>query len=185
MRISGTYLDRFWYNIFPMAVFCGIICGIFSTHKLQAFLWLGGIIFITAWLIDTAIIFRKFGADLNKLSLTDVILFNDIEIQPSQIRKITIENIYPDSIVSKWRISTIRLTLNDNSDFHILAKPYSVFFHIRYLAGIFRHYYNERRRYKRGMRRGYAPLSSYFIWETSQTLNLLIVRYPDLKLKVL
>lgn len=68
MRISGNYFDRLRFNIFPMAVFFGVICGIFSTHKLQAFLWLGGIILIIIWLIDTAVIFRRFGLDLNKLA---------------------------------------------------------------------------------------------------------------------
>jgi hypothetical protein len=184
MRISGNYFDRLWYNVVPMAIFCGIICGIFSTYKLQAFLWLGGIILIITWLIDTTIIFRKFGTSLNKLVLTDIILFNGIEVQPSQIIKITSENIYPDSIISKWRITTIRLTLNDNSDFCILAKPYSIFFYIKYLVGIFTHYFNDWRRYKSGKQRGLAPLSSYFVKETSRTLDLLILKYPDLKRKV-
>lgn len=184
MRISGNYFDRLMFNIFPMAVFCGIICGIFSTHKLQALLWLGGIILIIIWLIDTAIIFRKFGLDLHKLVLTDMILFNGVEIQPSQIVKLKTENIYPDSIISKWRITTIRFTLNDNSDFCILAKPHSIFFYVKYLTGTFRTYYTDRKRYKSGIQRGFAPLSSYFIKETSQTLDILISRYPDLKLKV-
>jgi hypothetical protein len=118
------------------------------------------------------------------LVVTDIILFNGIEIQPSQIIKIRTENIYPDSIISKWRITTIRLTLNDNSDFYILAKPHSVFFYIKYLAGIFWNYYKDWRRYKSGMQRSFAPLSSYFVKETSQTLDLLILKYPDLKLKI-
>lgn len=184
MRISGNYFDRLMYNIFPIAVFCGIICGIFSTHKLQAFLWLGAIILIITWLIDTAIIFRKFGLNFNKLFLTDIMLFNDVEIQASQIVKVQIENIYPNSIISKWTITTIRFTLNDNSDFCILAKPHSIFFYVKYLTGIFRNYYTDRKRYKSGMQRGFAPLSSYFIKETSQTLDILISRYPELKLKV-
>lgn len=184
MRISGNYFDRLWYTVFPMAVLCGILCGIFSTYKVQAFLGLGGIILIITWLIDTAIIFRKFGTKLNRLVLTDKILFNGVEIQPSQIIKIKTENIYPDSIISKWRITTIRLTLNDHSDFYILAKPYSIFFYMKYLTGIFRHYFNDWRKYKSGIQRGFAPLSSYFVKETSQTLDLLILKYPDLKLKV-
>ena len=184
MRISGNYFDRVRYSIFPRAVFCGIICGIFSTHKLQAFLWLGAIILIITWLIDTAIIFRKFGLNLNELVLTDMILFNGVEIRASQIAKVQIENIYPDSIISKWKITTIRFTLNDNSDFCILAKPHSVFFYIKYLADIFRNYYTDRKRYKSGIQRGFAPLSSYFVKETSQTLDFLISKYPDLKLKV-
>jgi hypothetical protein len=184
MRISGNYFDRLWYTILPAAVFYGLICGIFSTDKLQAFVWLGGLVLIIIWLIDTAIIFRKFGTHLNELVLTDEILFNGIKIQPSQIIKIKIENIYPDSIISKWRISTIRLTLNDNSDLYILAKPHSIFFYIKYVAGIFRNYYRDRKRYKSGLQRGFTPLSSYFIKETSQTLDLLISKYPDLKLRV-
>ncbi|MDQ0594376.1 hypothetical protein QFZ37_002745 [Chryseobacterium ginsenosidimutans] len=184
MRISGNYFDRLWYTILPMAVFCGIICSIFSKDKLQAFLWLGGIILIIIWLIDTAIIFRKFGTNLNKLVLTDIILFNGIEIQPSQILIIETENIYPDSIISKWKITTIRLTLSDNSDLYILAKPHSIFFYIKYLGCIFKDYYNDWMRYKSGVQRGFAPLSSYFVKETSQTLELLILKYPDLKLKV-
>lgn len=183
MRISGNYLDRLWYAIFPMALFCGILCGIFSAHKIQAFLWLGGAMLIITWLIDTGIIFQKFGSTLNKLVLTDIILFNGIKVQPSEIMKIRTENIYPDSIISKWRITIIRLTLNDNSDFYILAKPHSVFFHITYLARIFWNYYNDWKRYKRGIQRGFAPLSSYFVKETSQTLELLILKYPDLKRK--
>ncbi len=184
MRISGNYFDRLWYNIIPMAVLCGVICGIFSTHRLQAFLWLGGMILIASWLIDTSLIYRKFGTKLNKLVLTDEILFNGVEIKPTQIIKIRTENIYPDSIIAKWRITTIRLTLSDNSDLYILAKPHSVFFYIKYLAGIFRDYSNDRRRYKRGIQRGFLPLSSYFVKETSQTLHLLILQYPDLKLKI-
>ena len=184
MRISGNYFDRLWYNIIPMAVLCGVICGIFSTHRLQAFLWLGGMILIVSWLIDTSLIYRKFGTKLNMLVLTDEILFNGVKIKPSQIIKIRTENIYPDSIIAKWRITTIRLTLSDNSDLYILAKPHSVFFYIKYLAGIFRDYYNDRRRYKRAIQRGFVPLSSYFVKETSQTLDLLILQYPDLKLKI-
>ncbi|MCJ8153977.1 hypothetical protein MKJ01_09430 [Chryseobacterium sp. SSA4.19] len=184
MRISGNYFDRLWYNILPFAIFCGVICGIFSTNKLQAFLWLGGVIFIIIWLIDTVIIFRKFGTNLNTLVLTDEILFNGMEIDPARIIKIRTENIYPDSIISKWRISTVRLTLNDNSDLYILAKPHSIFFYIKYLAGIFRNYYTDRKRYKSGLQRGFAPLSGYFVKETSQTLALLISRYPDLRLKI-
>lgn len=184
MRISGNYFDRLRYNIIPMAVFCGLICCIFSTDKLQAFLWLGGMIFIVIWLVDTAIIFRRFGIDLNKLVLTEKILFNGLEIKHSQIIKIRTENIYPDSIISKWRITTIRLTLNDNSDLYILAKPHSIFFYIKYLTGIFWNYYNDRRKYKSGVQRGFSPLSSYFIKETSQTLYILILKYPDLKLKI-
>lgn len=184
MRISGNYFDRLRYNIIPMAVICGMICGILSAQKVQAFLWLGGVILIVIWLIDTALIFRKFGTKLNKLVLTDEILFNGVEINPTQIIKIRTENIYPDSIIAKWRITTIRLTLSDNSDLYILAKPHSVFFYITYLAVIFREYYNDRRRYKRGIQKGFAPLSSYFVKETSQTLHLLILQYPDLKLKI-
>lgn len=184
MRISGNYFDRLWFNIIPMAIFCGLISGLFSTHKLHAFLWLGGIIFIIMWLIDTAIIYRKFGSELSKLVLTDVILMNGVEIHASQIIKIKTENIYPDSIIAKWRIGTIRFTLDDHSEFYILAKPHTLFFYFKYLAGIFWNYNKGRRRYKSGLERGFSPLTSYFDKETSQTLNLLILRYPDLKLKV-
>jgi hypothetical protein len=184
MRISGNYFDRLWYSILPAAVFCGLVCGIFSTNKVQPFLWLGGMVLIIVWLIDTTIIFWKFGTHLNELVLTDEMLFNGIKIQPSQIIKIKIENIYPDSIISKWRITTIRLTLKDNSDLYILAKPHSIFFYIKYVAGIFRNYYRDRKRYRSGLQRGFAPLSSYFIKETSQTLDLLISKYPNLKLRV-
>lgn len=183
MRISGNYVDRVRYVIFPMAMICGFICAIFSAHPLQAFLWLGGIIFFVIWLLDTAFIFQKFGMNLNKLFLTDTILFNDTEIQPSQIVTIKTENIYPDSIISKWRISTICLTLNDGSVLHILAKPHSLFFYLNYFAGIFSNYYKDRSRAKSGLQRGFAPLSTYFVRETSQTLDLLTVRYPELKLK--
>lgn len=38
--------------------------------------------------------------------------------------------------------------------------------------------------FKSGLQRGFSPLSSYFVKETSQTFDLLILKYPDLKLKV-
>jgi|GEM_PF-6638144 len=167
-----------------MAILCGIIGGIFSNDKLQGFLVFGGIALGITWFIDTVLIFRKFGSHLNKLVLSEEILFNGIKIQPSQIIKIKSENIYPDSIIAKWRITTIRLTLDDQSELHILAKPHSLFFYIRYLADTLKDYYNDRKRYKTGVQRGFVPLSSYFVRETSKTLDLLIIKYPDLKLKI-
>jgi len=184
MRISGNYLDRLRYNIIPMAILFGIIGGIFSNDKLQGFLVFGGIALGITWLIDSAFIFRKFGSHLNKLVLAEGILFNGTEIQASQIITIKTENIYTDSIIAKWSITTIRLTLDDNSDFYILAKPHSIFFYIKYLAGILKDYYGDRKRYKTGVQRGFVPLSGYFVRETSQTLDRLISEYPELKLKI-
>ena len=184
MRISGNYLDRLWYNVLPTAFFGGLISGLLSSDHLRTFFVLGGISLVTVWLVDAGIIFGKFGAKLNKLVLTDHLMLNDRVIEPAQIVKIKSENIYPDSIVAKWRISTIRLTLDDNSDFYILAKPHSVFFYIRYLAGILWRYYKDRRRYKSGVQKGFAPLSSYFLAETSLTLNVLTAKFPELKMKV-
>jgi len=184
MRISGNYLDRLWYNVLPTAFFVGLISGLLSSDHLRTFFVLGGISLVTVWLVDTGIIFGRFGGKLNKLVLTDHLMLNDRVIVPAQIMKIKTENIYPDSIVAKWRISTIRLTLDDNSDFYILAKPHSVFFYIIYLAGILWRYYKDRRRYKSGVQKGFAPLSSYFLAETSQTLNVLTAKFPELKMKV-
>lgn len=87
MRISGNYLDRLRYNIIPMALLCGIIGGIFSNDKLKGFLMFGVIALVITWLIDSALIFRKFGITLNKLVLDEGILFNGTEIQASQILK--------------------------------------------------------------------------------------------------
>lgn len=184
MRISGNYLDRLRYNIIPMAVLCGVIGGIFSNDKLQGFLVFGVIALGITWLIDSALIFRKFGSHPDKLILEEGMLFNGVEIQASQIITIKTENVYPDSIIAKWRITTIRLTLDDRSELHILAKPHSLFFHIKYLAGILKDYYNDRKRYKSGVQRGFVPLSGYFVRETSQTLDLLISKYPELKVKI-
>lgn len=167
-----------------MAILCGMIGGIFSNGKLQGFLVYGIITLGITWLIDTALIFRKFGITLNKLVLAEGILFNGTKIQASQIITIKTENIYPDSIIAKWRITTIRLTLDDQSELHLLAKPHSLFFYIKYLAGILKDYYSDRKRYKSGVQRGFVPLSGYFVRETSQTLDLLIIKHPELKLKI-
>ena len=184
MRISGNYLDRLLYNVLPTAFLVGLISGLLSSDHLRTFFVLGGIILVTVWLVDAGIIFGKFGAKLNKLVLKDHLVLNERVIVPAQIMKIKTENIYPDSIVAKWRISTIRLTLSDNSDIYILAKPHSFFFYIRYLAGILWRYYKDRRRYKSGVQKGFAPLSSYFLAETSKTLNALTAKFPELKMKV-
>ncbi|RZJ39017.1 MAG: hypothetical protein EOO18_01880 [Chryseobacterium sp.] len=101
MRISGNYLDRLWYNVLPTAFFVGLISGVLSSDHLRTFFVLGGIILITVWLVDTGIIFGRFGGKLNKLVLTDHLMLNDRSIVPAQIVKIKSENIYPDSIVAK------------------------------------------------------------------------------------
>lgn len=77
-----------------MAILCGIIGGIFSNDKLQGFLVFGVIALGIIWLIDSALIFRKFGSHLNKLVLAEEILFNGLKILPSQIITIKTENIY-------------------------------------------------------------------------------------------
>ncbi|KFF02015.1 hypothetical protein IX38_16105 [Chryseobacterium luteum] len=167
-----------------MALFCGLT-GVFFNHTLQAFSVLAAITFILIWLIDTVIIVQKLGINLNTLYLTDKIMFNSLEIDPSRITKIKTENMYPDSIISKWKITAIRFTLDDNTDFYILGKPHSIFFYIKYIAGIFISYYAGWRKYKSGRQRSFTPLSGYFVKETSQTLHFLILKYPDLRLKVL
>ncbi|PQA95049.1 hypothetical protein B0A69_06245 [Chryseobacterium shigense] len=167
-----------------MALFCGLISSVFVTQTLQAFLVLVTIIFVVIWIIDTIFIVQKLGIPLNRLYLTDKIMFNSMAIDSSRIIKIKVENLYPDSVISKWRITAIRFILDDNTDFCILGKPHSLFFYIRYAAGIFRSYYADRRKYKSGQQRSFAPLSSYFVKETSQTLHFLILKYPGLRLKV-
>lgn len=167
-----------------MAILCGIIGGIFSKDKLQGFLVFAVIALGIIWLFDAVLIFRKFGSHPNKLVLAEGILLNGSKILPSQIITIKTENIYPDSIIAKWRITTIRLTLDDQSELYILSKPHSLFFYINYLAGILKDYYSDRKRYKRGVQRCFIPLSGYFLRETSQTLDLLIIKHPELKLKI-
>ncbi|WP_162143021.1 hypothetical protein [Chryseobacterium gregarium] len=167
-----------------MAIFCGLIFGIFSAHILPAFFESAAVALLLIWLIDTMIIVQKFGFHLNTLYLTDKIMFNSLEIDPSRITRINIENIYPDSIISKWKITAIRFTLDDHTDFSILGKPHSLFFYIKYIAGIFVSYHADWRKYKKGLQRGFTPLSSYFVRETSQTLDFLVSKYPGLRLKV-
>lgn len=163
-----------------MGLIGGIISGLFAADKLEAFIVLGIGIMAVTWAIDTFIIVKHLGTKLNTISLTDKILFNEKVINPSHIVKIHTVNIYPNSIIAKWRITMVEFFMTDQSVFRVLAKPDSVFYYLTYFFGIFEAYSSDRWKYKTGRQGGYKPLAAYFVKETTRTLSLLVAKYPRL-----
>ncbi|MEO5909358.1 MAG: hypothetical protein ABIP95_00650 [Pelobium sp.] len=181
MRISGNFLDRILNNILPMGILLGLIAGAFSTDKTEGFITYTLLFTFITWLLDTFIIAHHLGLRLNKLILTDKILFNEKIVDPSQIIKINTVNIYPNSIIAKWTISTIEFVLDDQTVFKILAKPHSPLYFFKYFFSILISYCVDRWKYKTGRQRGYTPFSTYFNKEMTQTLSILFSEYPNLR----
>ena len=181
MTISGNFLDRLVVKILPKGIFLGLISAAFAKDKLDTFITFTIMLTITIWFVDTLIIYQHFGFKLNKLKLTDKILFNDKVIDPATIVKIEKVNIYPASVVNKWSISTIRFTLNDQTDFQILSKPHSILLVISHLFGISYSYFSDKSKAKTDKASDNKPINTYFVRELDQTLEILISKYPTLR----
>ena len=181
MTISGNFLDRLVVKVLPMGIFLGLIAAALAKDKLDTFIIFTLLLTTTLWFVDTLIIYQHFGSKLNKLKLTDKILFNDKIIDPAIILKIEKVNIYPSSIVNKWSINTIRFTLYDQTDFQILSKPHSLLFYISYLFGISLSYFSDKAKAKTDKASENKPIRSYFTKELDQTLELLFSKYPTLR----
>ncbi len=119
MLISGTYLERFFYNILPYAILNSFIVYFLLRSKEEDFSLHFYLLFCTGftffiWIVDSIKIHLK---KFKKLRISDALYFDNQEIQPSNI--IAIKKI--KRIGRWWPVKFIEFTIKENNDTYTLS----------------------------------------------------------------
>ncbi len=118
MRLSGNYIDRLMVNILPWTLIISIIIHFTKVDDLKRTAFVFLITTAAFWLMDSLIIFFKFGKP-KTLKLYTKLLWGDREISPQDIFRIT-------PITDKryrWSFDMVEFNLTDGTMFYIIDKP--------------------------------------------------------------
>src|SRR5688572_11254087 len=123
MRISGSYIDRFFIVILPLMITGVLLVRIFMSFMATRgnnLVLVGILLTFIFWLFDSLVILRR---KTKSLVLNNGIYFGGELIDPKSILKIVPFNCG----TARWEIEMIEFTMADGRVIYVLDKPYSFF----------------------------------------------------------